>query len=171
MKRRLQQFWLLLTHHLQSLLNYLWCDVIILVISSHNTQVLLEKFYHLVPLKLWNCIEHIIRGWILALSHKGRPFLEKPRLLPYVTKWLKANQGNSNSKKFGNLTLFLALAAQCIKRKIRMASPGSWNNSILDHYQGGQALSLNAAGGQMKTYSRDESWQTFGPQTLKDLTF
>ena len=32
-------------------------------------------------------------------------------------------------------------------------------------------IRVNAAGGQMKTFSRDELWKTFGPQTLQDLSF
>ena len=77
---------------------------------------------------------------MLALAHKERLFLEKPRLLPCVTKWFKANKVNSNSKRFGDLTP--ALAAQVTRKKIRMASPGGLDTKTLD--ESVQALSLNA---------------------------
>ena len=46
---------------LEYLLNYLWCDIILLVIGS-DIQILWEKLHNLAQLKLWNCIPHIIRG-------------------------------------------------------------------------------------------------------------
>ena len=48
-----------------------------------------------------------------------------------------------------------------------MISPGQ-DSSPLD--EGVQQLSLNAGEGQKKTFSRDELWKTFGPQTLHDAS-
>ena len=98
-----------------------------------------------------------------ALVHKGRPFLDKPRLLPCVTKWLRAKEENSYSKRFGNLTP--ALVAQTTKIKIRMASTGGLDSQTLD--EGVEELSLSAVEGQKATFSRDELWMIFGPETLK----
>ena len=46
-----------------------------------------------------------------------------------------------------------------------MASTGGLDSQTLD--EGVEELSLSAAEGQKATFSRDELWMTFGPQTLK----
>ena len=58
-----------------------------------------------------------------------------------------------------------AIQAQLDIRRIRLASPGQ------DSYpsdEGVQQLSLNTVEGQKKTFSRDELWKTYGPQTLQE---
>ena len=37
---------------LENLLSYLWCDIILLVNGSPNSQLLREKYHHLAPLTL-----------------------------------------------------------------------------------------------------------------------
>ena len=59
---------------LENLLNYLWSDVILLVISKSESQLMWEKYHSLVHIKL--CIPHIIRGKMLALAHKGKMMKE-----------------------------------------------------------------------------------------------
>ena len=69
-----------------------------------------------------------------------------------------SDETNSNTTIFGDMTP--AIQAQRVKRRIRVASQGQ-DSSPLN--EGVQQLSLNAAEGQNKTFSRDELWKTFGP--------
>ena len=62
------------------------------------------KYHALVPPNLWNYIDHILRGRMLALAHKGRTMKEDSRLMSCVVNGLKANEENFNSERFGNLT-------------------------------------------------------------------
>ena len=65
-----------------------------------------------------------------------------------VYKWLKSDDAHSNTARFGNMTL--AIQAQRVKRRIRVAFPGQ-DSSTLD--EGVQQLSINAAEGQNKMSS------------------
>ena len=72
------------------------------------------------------------------MSNASFGLLEKPLLLPCVTKWLRASKENSDGTRFSDLTP--ALAAQITKKKIRKASPGGPDSQTLD--ESVQALSL-----------------------------
>ena len=51
-----------------NLLTYLWCDLAQLVGSK---QEMWNKYHSLVPLKIWNCSEHMIYGKLHTLSIKA----------------------------------------------------------------------------------------------------
>ena len=93
-----------------------------------------------------------------ALELKAGMMKENAKLMTCVYKWLTLYEAYSNTARFGNMTS--AIQAQRVNRRIRVASPGQ-DSSILD--EGVQQLSLNAAEGQNKTFSRGELWRTFGP--------
>ena len=86
---------------LENVLNYLWCDVILLVCTKQD---LWEKYHSLVPLKLWNCIEHIISGKLKALDIRGGLIKENANLLPCVYQCLMADEAHFNTARFGDLT-------------------------------------------------------------------
>ena len=78
----------------------------------------------------------------------------------------KVKEGNSNSDRFGNLKP--AIAAQRVRKMVRMPFPSSSldsSNIDLDV----QSLSLSSTEGQQKTtYSGDELWKSYGHHTLQD---
>ena len=90
---------------------------------------------------------------------------ENARLMTCFYKWLMADEAYSNTARFGDLTP--AIKAQRVKRRIRVASP---RQASFHLDEGVQQLSLNAAEGQSKTFSKDDLWKTFGPQTLRPMS-
>ena len=87
---------------------------------------------------------------------------ENAKLAPCVLSWLKEDMARSNTARFGNLTTAIQISQ--VRRKIRTASPGRDGPSLDEVVQG---LDLNAAVGPT-SYSRDELWKAFGPQTLHE---
>ena len=125
-----------------------------------------EKYYSLVPLKLWNCNPPIIRGKMLALALKGKTVKENLRLLSYVYSWLNASNENTNSSRSGHLTL--AIVAQRVRKAVRTTFPSS-SLDCSNPDLGVQRLSLSFNEGQQQlTYSGNELWEDIRPQTLQD---
>ena len=95
-----------------------------------------------------------------ALGVRAGLIKENAKLLPFVYKWLWADEARSNTARFGNMTAVIQV--QRVKRRIILVSHGGQDNSFLKMCV--QALSFNAAKGQPLTFSRDELPNTFGPQ-------
>ena len=66
---------------LGNVLNYLWCDVALLVGTKQH---LWEKHHSIVPLKIWNCFEPVVRGHMYALKLKAGMIKENAELLTCV---------------------------------------------------------------------------------------
>ena len=144
---------------LENLLTYLWCDLALLVGLN---QELWNKYHSLVPLTIWNCSNPIIFGKMQALGMKVGSLKENTKLAPCALSWFKADSARSNTARFGDLTTAIQISQ--VRRKIRTASPGRDDPSLDEVVE---VLDLNAAV-LPQSYSRDELWRTFGPQTLQE---
>ena len=82
------------TFGLENLLNYLWCDVALLVSTRQN---LWEKDHSIVPIKIWNCVEPMIRDEMKVLELKAGGIKEDAKLMTYVYQWLTSDEAYSNT--------------------------------------------------------------------------
>ena len=87
---------------------------------------------------------------------------ENAKLAPCVLSWFKVDMARSNTARFGDMTTAIQISQ--VRRKIRTASPGRDDPSLDEVVE---VLDLNAAV-LPQSYSRDELWRTFGPQTLQE---
>ena len=77
----------------KALQQYIRCE---LVLRVQQASGLWEKFYKLVPLKVWNCIFHVIDGKLKSLVNKAAKIQEESKLMSVVTLGLSTTHTMSS---------------------------------------------------------------------------
>ena len=80
-----------------------------------------------VPLRVWNCNFHVIRGKLESLVNKAAKIQEESKLMSVVQQWLEHDKNNVTTPAFGDLTQALAQQHQHQGVIFFMASCGSKN--------------------------------------------
>ena len=60
-------------------------------------QDLWEKYHSIVSIKIWNCVEPMIRGEMQVLELKAGEIKENAKLMTCVYQWLTSDEAYSNT--------------------------------------------------------------------------